>query len=351
MANKVNPDMLVVAREARGMTQGELADRLETTQGRISKFEAGLLSVGADDIAEIAKALDFPDSFFYQTDKVYGFGSPCFYHRKRTKMPVGDLRQLQARLNIFRFHVTRLIRGVEVGTTSEFVRMDVDENGGPANVARLVRHQWGLGPGPIKNVVNAVESAGAIVLALPLGSRSIDAISQIAPGCPPVIFVNADIPGDRLRFTLMHEVGHIIMHQLPSDNMEEQADKFAAEFLMPEFEVKPILRNVKLSSLPPLKSQWGVAMSALIKRAFDTGGIHERRYRSMMTELSAEGWRINEPVQIQREEPTVFKQILDVYLTTHGYTTTQLSRLVNAKESRFSAYFRTDNSGGLRVVG
>lgn len=351
MASKVNPEMIIVAREARAMTQEELAKRLLTTQGRLSKLEAGLLSVTADDLASLSKVLDFPESFFSQTDRVYGFGSPCFYHRKRTKLPVAELRQIQARLNIFRFHITRLLRGVEIGLTSDFVRMDVDENGGPENVARLVRHQWNFGAGPIRNVVNAVESAGAIVYAMPFGSRSIDAISQVAPGCPPVIFINEDIPGDRQRFTLMHEVGHIIMHQLPSDNMEEQADRFAAEFLMPEFDIKSHLRNLKMLALPGLKTTWGTSMSSLIKRAFDTGGITDRRYRSLMTELSAEGWRLNEPVVVPREEPTVFANVLNTYLTSHGYTLTQLARMVNAKESRVAAYFKNDQGGSLRIVG
>ena len=69
---------------------------------------------------------EFPVAFFSQTDKVYGFGSPCFYHRKRTRMPVAELKKIQLRLNIFRFHVTRLIRAVEIETENKFIRLDVD---------------------------------------------------------------------------------------------------------------------------------------------------------------------------------------------------------------------------------
>lgn len=69
----------------------------------------------------MAAVLDFPTTFFSQADRVFGFGSPCFYHRTRTRMPVGDLRQIQARLNIFRFHVTRLVRGMRLNRkTSSF---------------------------------------------------------------------------------------------------------------------------------------------------------------------------------------------------------------------------------------
>lgn len=350
-SSDVNPEMLIVAREARGMTQAELAVAVAVSQTKISKYEAGLLRVSENDLASLSLALDFPREFFFQSDKVYGFGSSCFYHRKRMRMPVTELRKIQAQLNIFRFHLTRLLRGVEIETTNEFVRLDVDEHGGPEEVARALRRLWNIPLGPVASVVNAVEGAGAIIYAMPFATRQIDAISQIAPGAPPVIFINSDSPGDRLRFTLMHEIGHIIMHQLPSDDMESQADRFAAEFLLPAVELKGSLRNLKMQQLPPFKTQWKVSMAAIIKRAFDLNQITERQYRSLFTEMSVQGWRTKEPVDIPVESPTVFYDILDAHLETHGYTTAELARLVNAREQRVSAYLRANAPAGLRVVG
>ena len=347
----INPAMLTVAREARGMTQAELAVAVAVSQAKISKYEAGFLRVSDNDVAAFSLALDFPPEFFFQTDKVYGFGSSCFYHRKRMRMPVTELRKLQARLNIFRFHVTRLMRGVEIETQNQFIRLDVDEHGGPEEVARALRSAWNLPMGPVASVVDAVEAAGAIVYAMPLGTHQIDAISQVAPGCPPLIFVNSDSPGDRLRFTLMHEVGHIVMHQLPSDDMESQADRFAAEFLLPSAELKGALRQLRLQQLPPLKTQWKVSMAALIKRAYDLKQISERQYRSLFTEMSVQGWRTREPVEIDVESPEVFDRILDTHLNEHRFTVTELARMVNSKESRFEAYLKRRTPGGLRIVG
>ncbi len=350
MDNRINPEMLVLAREARGVTQSELARQLACSQARISKYESGLLDVSPEDCSAIAHILDFPTEFFHQTDKVYGFGSSCFYHRKRTRMPVAELRQIQARLNIFRFHVTRLLRNVEIETENRFVRLDVDEHGGPEEVARLLRQQWGLPMGPVQNVINTVEHAGAVAYALAFGTHNLDAISQVAPGCPPLIFINSDIPADRLRFTLMHEIGHIVMHQMPSDEMEAQADRFAAEFLMPADEIATSLRNIRLPQLPALKTLWKVSMAAIVKRAFDLQKISERQYRRLFMELSAQGWRTREPIEIPGESPTVFKSILQVHFSSHGFTAAELSKMVNATESRFNAYLASDTPGTFRLV-
>ena len=354
MAEKVNPQMLVVARESRGLTQALVAEQIGVNQATLSKYESGLLNVADDDLAALANFLDFPISFFFQTDRVCGFGSACFYHRKRARMPVAELRRIQAWLNIFRFHTTRLLRGVEVVAENRFLRLDVDEHRGPEEVARLVRQEWGVPMGPVSHVVNAVETAGAILLSIPLGTAALDAISQIAPGQPPVIFINNSVSGDRLRFTLMHEVGHVIMHQLPSDDMEGQADRFAAEYLMPAREIKSSLRNLRLEQLPALKLHWKVSMIALVKRAFDLGQLSARRYRSLCTELSSAGWRMHEPVEVPTEKPAVLGKILRVHLDQHGYTIAELSKLVNATENRFSAYLHNSTPTGsppLRVVG
>ncbi len=353
MAN-VNPDMLVVAREARGLSQSALAERIGVTQGKVSKYESGMLSVTDEDAAAIAAALLFPTRFFAQTDQVYGFGSTCFYHRKRQRMPIKQLRQLQAQLNIFRFQVLRLIRGIEIEVENDFVRLDVPEHGTPGEVARIVRSIWKLPMGPVRNVVAAVENAGAIVYELSFGSRHLDAISQTAPGCPPVVFVNSDIPADRLRFTLMHEVGHMILHHIPTDDMELQADRFAAEFLMPKREIRSSLRKLSLHKLAALKQEWLVSMNALLKRSQDLGQISPRYARTLWTRMSQQGWRTKEPIEIPREKPTVFRQILDVHLNDHGYTMEELSGLANALPERFLRHFsRLDDERdhGLRVVG
>ena len=99
----------------------------------------------------------------------------------------------------------------------------------------------------------------------------------------------------------MHEIGHIIMHQMPSDEMEAQSDRFAAEFLMPASEIKSDLRQLRLQQLPALKTIWKVSMAAVVKRAFDLGQITERQYRYLFTELSMQGWRTKEPIQIPVE--------------------------------------------------
>lgn len=345
-----NPDMLRVARGAQGMTQAELAKALSVTQGKVSKWEDGLLVPSEDETERIAKHLQYPTALFFQQDTVYGFGSCCLYHRKRKKLPVKTLNTIHDHINVLRIGISRLLRNVEE-LPIQVERMDIDEYKSPEEIARLVRAAWQVPYGPIRSLVAVVESAGGVVVQCPFGTRQLDAVSQWPRGLPPLFFVNTDNPVDRWRFTLAHEVGHIIMHRVPTANAEEEADRFASEFLMPERDVALDLQSITVPKALRLKPRWRVSMQALIRRARDLGAITQRQYTSLFTYLSKLGYRKDEPSPLEPEHPSTLRRLIDVHFSHLGYTISELSELVFCTEERFRAeYLGEINRGPFRVV-
>src|SRR5439155_22483179 len=69
--SKPNPEMVSLARESRGLTQIELARKLEVSQGYLSKIESDLLEPSLELVNRLARLLDYPSSFFYLPDRVY----------------------------------------------------------------------------------------------------------------------------------------------------------------------------------------------------------------------------------------------------------------------------------------
>jgi Zn-dependent peptidase ImmA (M78 family)/DNA-binding XRE family transcriptional regulator len=340
MTKNINPEMLVLARESRGLRQSELARRLSVTQGKVSKIESGLLQVSEDFFDKVVEKLHYPREFFYQTDRVYGYGTTCIYHRKRQSLPLLELRRLIAELNVRRLQISRLLRGAEVEAENRFFRMDaVDFNGDAAAIAHLLRGSWGIPNGPIENLTTAIEAAGGVVLRRSFGTSKIDAMSQWAPGEPPLFFINAEIPADRCRYTLAHEIGHIVMHQVPTPDMEGEADRFAAEFLMPAKDVGPYLKGISLPRLAVLKQYWKVSMAALLKRASDLNKITIRQQKYLWTKMSKQGYRLHEPVQIPAEEPSVLTDIIEIHRMHHGYSVVELANLVSSFPDEFCITF------------
>lgn len=341
-----NAHMLILARESRGLSQTELARRLKVTQGYISKLESGLIEVPLDRIDSIANVLDYPPEFFEQQPR---FGeSPCLFHRKRQTLPVSDLKRIEAEVTIAGLVVRNLMHGIEVEAESTFPVMDIDEYESPEAIARLVRRHWHLPSGPIRNLVRTIEAAGGIVVRHTFGTQKIDAISQWPSGEAPLFVVNADIPWDRVRFTLAHELGHLVMHSVPSSLIEAEADRFAAEFLMPEEEIAPQLAHATLPRLAQLKAFWRVSMAALARRAHDVGAITERQYRYLFMQIGRLGYRKVEPNPIEGEEPTVLLDALDVHERVHGLDPNELARVAKIREPELKTKYGARRT--LRVV-
>lgn len=147
--------------------------------------------------------------------------------------------------------------------------------------ARDVRREWNLPDGPVGSVVGQLESHGTVVTRLGMADR-IDAFSH-AQSTRPVVVLNAG-KGDaaRGRFDAAHELGHLVCHPDadPGGTQEQQANAFAAEFLMPRGAMLDVLpRRFDLGAYGKLKQDWGVSIAALLYRARSLGVLSESAYR------------------------------------------------------------------------
>jgi Zn-dependent peptidase ImmA (M78 family)/plasmid maintenance system antidote protein VapI len=350
MGSSVNPEMIVLARESRGLTQIDLAEMVSLAQGEISRYENGTRNISDEHLQRIANVLGYPVAFFYHSGQRYGLGSSGLHHRKRKTLPARTLDLFIAKINILRFVLDRLMDSVEIEHVQKFPQYDVDEfRGDIEHIAELVRAAWKLPSGPIVDFIGVLEQAGAIVHRINFETQKIDALVQWVPPNPPIILINETSPGDRLRFTLAHELGHLIMHDTPRENMEEEADRFAAAFLMPARDTLPYFGHVTLQRLAQLKPYWRVSIAALIRRARDLDAISDRQYRSLNEEMSKLGYRIHEPVPIPIEKPTLYKEIIDAYLGELNFSVAEIAELVALDEQDFRQQYFPQNTV-LRLV-
>jgi len=228
----------------------------------------------------------------------------------------------------------------------------------PIVAARATRVAFGLSPdSPIKDLTHTIEKHGVFVLALPIVLKRLDAFSTWAEADTerPIIAVSSGKSGDRLRFSIAHELGHLVMHQSIRGRMtavEKEADRFAAEFLLPEMAMRrEIVPPVTLTAVAKLKPRWGVSMQAVIRKSHELGIITGRQYRYLFEQLSSRGWRTREPsnLDIPVEKPQVFlkmiEQLYDGCDTVASYakdmhlTIQRAMELVNSHIDRGKALF------------
>lgn len=347
--NAFNPEMMILARERQGLSQSALARAIGVTQATISRYEAGLVEPLEEHLRSIAETLGRPKHFFYLDESL--FGASSMFHRKRKSLSVKDEKRIHAQVNELRIRTALLLREAEIVSQAQFHRIDATTSG-PEVAAQAVRHLWQLPIGPIRSVVGAIERAGGVVFDCEFETDKVDGISQWPlghDGTPPVFFVRDDCPGDRQRWTLAHELGHVVMHHMPSDDPEREADMFAAEFLMPAREIASELNRLTLQKAAALKCYWKVSMAAIVWRAYTLEKITERQYRYFNTQMSMLGYRKCEPAPIPREEPRLFDEVMRMHRRSHGRTIEQLACMLGMYEEQFRAeYWQT--ATGLRIA-
>lgn len=327
MNSRPNPDVLIAARESRDESQTSVAAAANISQGMISKAENGMIDLSGAQVEAIADYLRYPTALFYEPGRVRVLGSGCLYHRKRKTLPTRVLKSLNARMELRRVGVRRMLRDLDIETERMFHTMDPDEYGGsPEAVAEALRAAWRIPAGPISNMTALIESAGGVILTADFGTNKLMGMSCWERDSLPLFYLNARMPTADLRWTLAHELGHIVMHAVPPDgDPEEQADAFAGEFLAPRALIAPDLRRLTFDRLYTLKMVWGLSMKALITRAQKTGIIDAPAALRLYKQFSARGYNAAEPYPIAPEPPTIIPTAVEIHLRDHGYTPTELS--------------------------
>ena len=183
---RVNKEMLILARNLRGLSQADLAAGSGFNQATISRYENGA-DVPEEHLSALARALDRPASFFFWDESLYD--ASCMYHRRNRNISVGELNMIHAKVNMLRIVAFRLLRVAQIKSTYSFFRLDAAKLGGPEACARELRRLWQLPLGPVRSVVRGVENAGGMVFRCPFGEARVDGISQWPldrPNMPPI---------------------------------------------------------------------------------------------------------------------------------------------------------------------
>lgn len=334
MSSTFNPSMLLLARQYRGETQQEVAAKSALHQSHYSRLENGFLSgrVSTKSIRAVAQALRFPTGFFYLSDELAG--SALSVHpmaRRKAALSVTTVRRALAETNLRLIHLRRLLRSIDLKEELPLPWYESFENDGPDTVAQLLRRSWHIPDGPFPNLAQYCERAGIMVIWSDL-IPGLDGLTIRTNDLPPCVFLNRRAPADRMRFTLAHELGHIVMHRVATDEIEKEANRFAGELLVPRQDLIPqvIGNRVTLHFLARLKAYWRTSMQVLLFRIGEEGLITQRQQSYLWKQFAVNGWKIQEPAQtkIEHERPYLLRHIIQLHQQDLDYKVNDLGRLL-----------------------
>lgn len=306
------------ARAAAGLSLRDLAVRTGVSHTAIAKYERGDLVPSSDTLLALARATGVKVEFFFRPVSVE-LGQPEY--RKRARLGAKALARVEAEIldraermiELLGFFPDRPIPTFAVpdGLPAVTGLCDMEE------IATALRAAWDLGDDPIADLIATLEERGVLVLATPGDPDGrFDGLGARVAGIPLVV-VGAEWPGDRQRFTLAHELGHLVLAgRLPAGEDEERAgNRFAGAFLAPRAAVWAELgrkrRRLEPRELLGLKHEYGLSMAAWVLRARDMGVIDAPTLEVLQRTFRARGWHKQEPGDaVPPEQPTHFRRLV-----------------------------------------
>lgn len=317
-----NPQRLQLLRERRGFSRARLAVESGLAERSLRQYENGEATPRASSLERLAETLEVPTSFFGGAD-FETLGSTAASFRAASKLP--KYRQKSAlAAGAFAMHLADYL-----GTHFDLPLVNVPDLEGtsPVVAAEAVRGSWCLGNGVAPNLVHLLESHGVLCFALAEDCRELDAFSFWRLG-RPFVMLNTVKSGERGRWDVAHEIGHLVLHRhLTGTNKEHEleADRFAQSFLLPPRAIRSSgLFQPSLDQVIQHKSAWGVSAIAFTRALHDHGLLGDWHYRNFIIELSKRGYRSGEPGGIQRETSQLLGSALRI-LSTEGIGLQQIA--------------------------
>ncbi|GAB3951238.1 helix-turn-helix domain-containing protein [Streptomyces sparsus] len=311
---------LTLARQLAGLRKNALAAKIGKSPTAVAAYENNSKRPAPATVAQLCLTLTVEPGFFLPGP-----------HQASATDTVPHFRSLRSTTQIARdqAYAYGMIAG-DVGATLErhvefpepnvprlSVDVDDDESDLPEEAATLLRKSWDIQRGPVGHLARLAENNGVVVVFSPSQTAAVDAYS-FDDGYRPTVVLNP-MKEDyyRQRFDLAHELGHLVMHvdaEPGSKIVENQAHRFAAEFLLPAEELRELLpAKVNWRTLAILKETWGVSLQALLYRSRSLGVMSDVTYRNAISYLSSRGWRRREPGEMPPvEQPSLYPRAVEI---------------------------------------
>jgi Zn-dependent peptidase ImmA (M78 family)/transcriptional regulator with XRE-family HTH domain len=315
------PERLKEIRTVRRMNLSQLASSLGLTKQAVSKYEHGKSIPSSEIINKILNILCVSKSYLTKNPiAVNGTNSSLFFRAASTTTETD-----RSFANIICKWGYEIVLGMN--SFENIPKLNLPNLDGELTIPEKVtylRQFWNLGNTPIANVTSFLEANGIFVFIVNSSELHTDAYSKIINGVPIVILNEHKGTAVRWRFSLCHELGHLVLHknlsttefELKAEKIEREASLFASCFLMPVESFKNSVVTSRLDGFLELKKEWKVSIAAILYNCEHNGIIDKNKYIALQKQLAKKGWRKDEPFddEFEFEKPMYFYEQAKKYL-------------------------------------
>ncbi len=273
--NAVFAQRLKSARLMKGLSMEALAKAVGISKQMISKYEAAKSIPHSKVLIQLAKALDQKADYFFRPRNIE-IGAVEF--RKKSSLQKGKVTAIAEQVHVMLENYVAIenILAIESKFINPIAEHKIKSMADVEYAVDKVRMEWEIGFDPMLNIVELLESKGVKVLEIDLSLDSFDGMATYVDNSYPVVVVNKNFPLERKRFTLLHELGHLLLNcgdAIAHKDVEKYCNRFAAAMLLPAKVVVEkfggMREKVALRELELVQRRYGISIPAIVYRLAD----------------------------------------------------------------------------------
>src|SRR5690554_3139657 len=280
--NSIISKKIKSGRKLRSLSQQKLADEIGVSKQMISKYENSISIPSSKVLIELAKALQLNVDYFF-TPPTVELGNINF--RKKSKLTTKRLEAIkeEVKLKLSNYLEIENILNIDNEFDISIQKRKLNAESDIESIVKEIREEWQIGFDPVHNITQLLEDQEIKIIEIAEADNLFDGMATIIDEKYAVIVINENFPIERKRFTLLHELGHLIL-DLPECSVEEEenfCNKFASEFLFPRVSVLREFghqrENIALPELIEVQKKYGISIQAIVFRLVDCGILSKHR--------------------------------------------------------------------------
>ncbi|HLS11594.1 MAG TPA: XRE family transcriptional regulator [Flavobacteriaceae bacterium] len=278
-------------RKLRAFSQQKLADAIGVSKQMISKYENSVSVPSSGVMIKMAKSLGLSLDYFF-TPPTVELGEINF--RKKSKLSVKRLDAIKEEVKLKLSNYLEVENILKIDTIFDIAAQirSLNASSDIEEVVRVIREDWQIGFDPVHNITQLLEDQKIKVIEIAEKENLFDGMAALIDDKYAVIVINENFSIERKRFTLLHELGHLILAVPNVDNKEEEkyCNHFAAEFLFPKADVLKEFgrkRNaISVEELIETQKKYGISIQAIIYRLLDANIISKSQQTSFYKQIN-----------------------------------------------------------------
>lgn len=335
------------ARLKSGLSLQQLADQVGLSKQMISKYEKGLSTPASDKLIELSRILKVKvDQLFRKPE--YEIGEISFRKRSKLKGKRELALKEEIRTKIENYLLIEDLLGISHGFENPLVNFPIQTRSDAKKAASKLKEAWRIGFDAIYNAVDLFEEKRIKVIEVTDHTGEFDGLATWVDQKYPMIVISKDSPVERKRFTLFHELGHIVLNlnALSEKEHEKCCNEFASEMLLSEENLKMELgssrKEIFLEEIINVQEKYGISISAIVYKLGECGIISKNHVKDFFISLRMDS-KFKSKIELSRyqgsEQSSRFENLVLRALSQENISHSKASSLLELSLSELKTQY------------